>query len=190
MEALTFGVPQAHSVGIVVGTSKKKARKQLDVKGRHSLNRIYSETFMQVIAEYPELNDLTFKKLYYTDKFNEIRVVWLGFGDERDEKAKKIFDEKFHVINKQMSDLLMGSIVPPLKFISERTNNILSKIEKRLQEADFGPDYVPGSQSPLNLGSTAKESVSMIKEEDMPKWKRMYIKRHKLDIPLKSDPVD
>lgn len=77
-----------------------------------------------------------------TPDFKLVQVFWGAKGTEADDTISALLSQNAGAIRNELTQLRVIGVVPKIMFCKDKQLAHLIELEKRLQIADFGEDYV------------------------------------------------
>lgn len=83
--------------------------------------------------------------------FTTLNIYWTAKDSTNFDHIQMLLDESAYELRHELSKLRLMSHVPKIVFIKDRAQEILKKLEKLFESADYGPDYTPTTTKHDNL---------------------------------------
>lgn len=107
-------------------------------------------------------------KVSVTPDYNMIQVFWVAMDKEKDDVITELLARSARDIRHELTQLRVVGIVPKIEFFKDKYAVRVMELDKRLEIADFGEDYIPPDpaerlKSKLELNLSLDPKVKVVK---------------------------
>lgn len=82
-------------------------------------------------------------KVSVTPDYKLIQVFWVAMDKEKDDIIAELLTRSARDIRHELTQLRVIGVVPKIEFFKDKNALRILELEKRLEVADFGEDYLP-----------------------------------------------
>ncbi|XP_046999691.1 putative ribosome-binding factor A, mitochondrial [Schistocerca americana] len=156
-------VPSATQMASAIGG---KSAKRVAV-----LNKLFMKNITGLMATGEVAAEILGKgieisKVKVASDFNLVNVYWCAKGDGCDEDIEKTLQSVAGQLRHELSQLRVMGVVPRIQFVKDKHYSKTAEVERLLQTADFGEDYVPSTDgSSIRSEFTEEYTLNQRKEE-------------------------
>ncbi|GAB0100683.1 uncharacterized protein DMENIID0001_167590 [Sergentomyia squamirostris] len=159
--------------GAHVGSSSPTSISDPKGQPKHVLRRVtvLNKLFMRNIADIMATGELSGEivgkgleicRVKIAPDFRVVNVYWLAKGTDADDEIEMLLGRISGRLRHELSQLRLMGEVPRISFQKDLNFSKFADVDRLLEKADFGEDYVP-----LQMGQKLKENIAVDKNAEI-----------------------